>query len=110
MIFRLSSRSMSGARIGVRSRRSVTASASFKRFASSSTSLVWSFHTVTSCPRILAKHGKVRIVFCQSSRIAMFIPVSSVVLLDLDLDEDDLAGGLVPHVVLDARLAEVGLT
>ena len=68
----------SGARIGVRSRKSVTASASFNRLASSSTSLVWSFQTVTSCPRILVKHGNVRIVFCQSSRIAMFIRVSSV--------------------------------
>src|SRR5688572_15617239 len=68
-----SSRSSSGAVIGVRSRMRQSASVSTSRLASISTSLVWSFQTVTACPFTLAKHGSVRIVSCQSSRIVMFM-------------------------------------
>jgi hypothetical protein len=56
------SRSMSGARICVRSRISTSASVSARRAASSSVSCRWSFHTVTSCPASLAKHASVRTV------------------------------------------------
>src|SRR5215472_7376909 len=48
----LSRRSRSGARSGVRSRSSVTASTSFKRSARTSGSLVWSFQIVTWWPAI----------------------------------------------------------
>ena len=46
----VSRRSSSGPRIGVRSRISTSASVSFRRAASASTSLVWSFQIVTRWP------------------------------------------------------------
>ena len=58
----LTSFSISGARIGVRSRISARASVSLSRAASASTSFVWSFQMVTLWPATLEKHASVRIV------------------------------------------------
>ena len=68
-----SSRSSSGARIGVRSRIRHSASVSARRLARTSTSLVWSFQIFTWWPTTFAKAGNVRTVFCQSSRTVMFM-------------------------------------
>ena len=59
---RLGRRSSSAARIWVRSRISTRASVSWSRRASSSTSSVWSFHTVTSWSASLSKQSSVRSV------------------------------------------------
>ena len=67
------SRSSSGARIGARSRINTTASHLRRRRASVSTSSTWSFHTVTSCAASFSKHGNVRRVSNQSSRIVTFM-------------------------------------
>ena len=55
MIRRRSSRSSSGARIGVRSRIRHSASVSARRLARTSTSLVWSFQILTWWPTTFAK-------------------------------------------------------
>jgi hypothetical protein len=56
------SRTISGARIAVRSRISTSASMSASRAASASVSWTWSFQIVTSCPASFAKQGSVRTV------------------------------------------------
>ena len=62
MSLSFSSRSISDARICVRSRISTSASVSFSRSASVPTSCTWSFQIVTLWPASFAKHGSVRIV------------------------------------------------